>query len=116
MAKIIYKGKTYEAGSLGFFVPLLDVGAVTAFRFDDENTQDLPELSWGNLLSPGVYLVYDFPARIPLAFGIGGQAGPSLRKVKQQGAPDIEQGGKRIGAFIAVDIPITYFYLGKGKK
>ncbi|MBK6995415.1 MAG: hypothetical protein IPH31_10985 [Lewinellaceae bacterium] len=105
-----------KKGSLGFFVPLLDVGAVTAFRFDDENYQNLPELSWSNILSPGLYAVYDFPGKWPIALGVGGQAGPALRKVSDTGLTINNSGGMRLGAFATVDIPITYFYLGKGKK
>jgi len=103
-------------GSFGFFVPLLDVGAVTAFRFNDANYQNLPELSWSNILAPGLYAVYNLPGKWPIALGMGGQAGPSLRKVSNQGMSIDNAGGMRLGAFASVDIPITYFYLGKGKK
>ena len=102
-------------GSLGFFVPLIDVGAVTTFRFKDSTSQNLPELTWSNILSPGLYVVYDFPGKWPIAFGIGGQAGPGLRKVTADGL-EIVKSGARFGAFLAVDIPFTYFYLGKGKE
>ncbi len=101
-------------GSLGFFVPLIDVGAVTAFRFKDSTAQNLPELTWSNILSPGLYLVYDFPGKWPIAFGLGGQAGPGLRKVSVNGN-EIDKSGARFGAFLTVDIPFTYFYLGRGK-
>ncbi|MFN0215531.1 MAG: hypothetical protein ACKVT2_14840 [Saprospiraceae bacterium] len=102
-----------KAGSLGFFVPLIDVGAVTAYRFDDKNTGSLPELTWGNILTPGLYGVWDLPGRIPLALGGGWQVGPNLRKVTQ-GLNEIEKSGTRWGVFLAVDIPVTFFYLGKG--
>lgn len=102
-------------GSLGFFVPLIDVGAVTAFRFKDSTAQNLPELTWSNILSPGLYLVYDFPGKWPIAFGLGGQAGPGLRKVSVNGY-ETDKSGARFGAFLTVDIPFTYFYLGRGKE
>lgn len=105
-----------KKGSLGFFVPLLDVGAVTAFRFKDNNYQYLPELTWGNILSPGLYAVYDLPSRWPISLGFGGQAGPALRKVSDTGLSINDAGGMRIGAFATVDIPVTFLYLGKGKK
>lgn len=104
-----------KKGSIGFFVPLIDVGAVTAFRFKDNNYQNLPELTWNNLLAPGFYAVYNFPGKWPIALGVGGQAGPALRKVSDAGLTISDAGGARIGGFLAVDIPITYFYLGKGK-
>ena len=109
------KDKVYSWGSLGFFVPLIDVGAVTALRFKDSTAQDLPELTWGNILSPGLYVVYDLPGKLPIAVGYGAQIGPSLRKVTELGAL-VNKSGWRHGFFATVDIPITYFYLGKGKK
>lgn len=102
-------------GSLGLFIPLIDVGAVTAFRFQDSTSQNLPELTWENILSPGLYLVYDVPGKWPIAFGVGGQAGPGLRKVLVDGN-EINRSAVRYGAFVTVDIPFTYFYLGKGKE
>lgn len=102
-------------GSLGFFVPLIDVGAVTAFRFKDSTAQNLPELTWGNILSPGFYVVYDLPSKWPMAIGFGGQSGPGLRKVTLGNNEIINKSGVRYGAFVTVDIPITYFHLGKGR-
>ncbi|MBC7774316.1 MAG: hypothetical protein H7246_02675 [Phycisphaerae bacterium] len=109
------KDKVYSWGSLGFFVPLIDVGAVTAYRFKDSTAQDLPELTWGNILSPGLYVVYDLPGKVPIAVGYGAQIGPSLRKVTESGEA-VNKSGWRHGLFVTVDIPITYFYLGKPKK
>ena len=103
-----------KLGALGFFVPLIDVGAVTTYRFNDNNTADLPELSWGNIFSPGLYLVYNLPKKLPLALGYGAQSGPNLRKVTVGGLEN--RSAWRHGFFATVDIPITYFYLGKGKK
>lgn len=102
-------------GSLGFFLPLIDVGAVTAYRFKDSTSQDLPELSWNNIISPGAYIVYDLPGKIPVALGYGGQIGPSLRKVDDRGQ-FVNKSGWRHGFFATVDIPITYFHLGRGRK
>ncbi|MCC6459181.1 MAG: hypothetical protein IT260_01845 [Saprospiraceae bacterium] len=102
--------------SLGFFVPIIDVGAVTAFRFNDKTGQDLPEMTWDNILAPGLYLVYDTPKKWPLALGIGAQIGPNLRKIEVTGGTDPtyrEANGWRLGAFATIDIPVTYFHLGK---
>lgn len=102
-------------GSLGFFVPVIDVGAVTAYRFKDTAAQDLPEMTWGNILCPGIYLVYDFPDKIPIALGYGGQLGPGIRKVTESGI-EINKSGWRQGFFVSVDIPISYLILGKGRN
>jgi hypothetical protein len=101
-------------GSLGFFVPVLDIGAVTAYRFNDNNAAPLPELTWGNILSPGLYAVYGFPWDLPVAFGYGAQVGPALRKVTTNSV-EVNRSAWRQGVFLSVDIPVAYFYLGKGK-
>jgi len=104
-----------KGGSIGAFVPLIDVGAVTAYRFDDDNAANLPELTWNNILSPGLYVVYGTPGKWPIALGYGAQIGPGLRKVTNDMKVVEDKGGWRHGFFLTVDIPITYFYLGKGK-
>jgi len=108
-----------KSGSIGTFVPLIDVGAVTAYRFKDDNSGDLPELTWSNILSPGLYAIYSTPRNSPFAFGYGVQFGPGLRKVVETESGtklNIEKSGWRKGFFLSVDIPITYFYLGKGSS
>jgi len=107
-----------KVGSIGTFIPVIDIGAVTAYRFDDKNVSDLPELTWNNILSPGLYAVYDTPGKWPFALGYGAQIGPSLRKVTETRDGTVietSKSGWRQGFFLSVDIPITYFYLGKGK-
>ena len=114
-------GLSYTIGTdsgryFGVFVPVIDVGALTVLRFSDDTSYDLPSLKWGNLISPGLYFVAGFKEKVPLAFGIGGQFGPSLRKVEVQGNqanPIQELGSWRIGAFLSVDIPVTYLHVGR---
>jgi hypothetical protein len=62
----------------GLFVSLLDVGSVFAFRLNGD-TSPLPELSWQNIIAPGLNLVYNFP-KLPLTFMGGYQKGSELRK------------------------------------
>ena len=97
-----------KGGSFSAFVPVLDVGAVTAFRFGD-NTSRLPELSFKNLIAPGLYGVYGFGKNIPLSVGIGAQMGPNLRKITKNNR-EMTDRGWRWGAFLAVDIPVFNFY------
>ncbi|MCW5924234.1 MAG: hypothetical protein KIS77_18070 [Saprospiraceae bacterium] len=99
-----------KIGSITLYAPLIDVGALVAFRFDDPFSNNLPELEWGNLLSPGLYLAYGFFNELPFTFGIGAQRGPNLRKVST-GTGDINVSGWRVGAFFAVDIPLFNLYV-----
>ncbi|BDS12151.1 hypothetical protein [Aureispira anguillae] len=95
-------------GSIGILASVLDIGALTAFRFEDDNVSDLPDLKFENVLAPGGYLVYGVP-KYPIAIGIGAQLGPNLRSVTN-GSLVTQTSGWRWGAFIAVDIPIVSVY------
>ncbi len=106
------RGLGKKSGSIGLFVPLLDVGAVTAYRFNDRNAEDLPELKWGNIVAPGLYLTYDTPGKWPVAFGFGAQRGPGLRKVRDDGSLNISSvPAWRLGGFLTIDIPINYLHM-----
>ena len=97
-----------QSGSLSLLVPIIDVGALVAFRFRDENAALLPKLTWSNIVSPGAYLAYGFFNDLPITLGVGAQLGPNLREV----GPTLEQqaSGWRWGGFISVDIPIFNLY------
>ncbi|MEL6969464.1 MAG: hypothetical protein AAFO02_04785 [Bacteroidota bacterium] len=96
-------------GSLSLFGSAVDIGALTAFRFNDPNSADLPAFEWQNIVSPGLYLVYGLPWDLPISLGGGVQSGPQLRRVDGNFA--IEQSkARRWGVFLSVDIPITQFY------
>lgn len=94
--------------SIGTFFSLIDVGAITAFRFDDENTQDLPEVTIGNIFAPGIHLELGY-GNIPLVIGYGWQGGPNLRKVTNEALEVTEFSVLRRSAFIRVDIPMAWF-------
>ncbi len=98
-----------KAGSASLLLSLLDIGALTAYRFDPDNTAPLPDLRFENVLAPGAYLVYGVP-KLPLAIGFGGQLSPNLRSISNQALMISNSKGWRFGAFIAVDIPLINFY------
>lgn len=103
-------GTTFkEKGSNTLFFSLIDIGAVTSFRFGDTQTEELPEIKLENIFAPGVYYVYGLP-KWPLSFGIGGQLGPQLRELTNTVA-DIDSGlSFSLKFFVAVDIPLLNFY------
>ncbi len=106
-------GLENNKGSFSLFAPIIDVGAITAFRFGDD-TSTLPELSFKNIIAPGVYAVYGFGRDLPFALGVGAQMGPNTRKIEVDafGNPTENRtdSGFRIGAFLSVDIPVFHFY------
>jgi hypothetical protein len=92
-------------GSFSLFASLIDIGALTAYRFEDSNTDELPDLKFENVLAPGAYFVYGVP-KYPISIGLGAQLGPNLRSVTNGSLGLNSTKGWRWGAFIAVDIPI----------
>ncbi len=96
-------------GSVGVLASLIDVGALTSLRFQDNSTSDLPDLKLENVFAPGAYLVYALP-KYPIAVGFGAQLGPNLRSVTDNNLNVVQASGWRWGAFLAVDIPIVSFY------
>ncbi len=103
------RGKKAELGSLSLFASLVDLGAVTSFRFDDSETEELPEIELQNIFAPGGYLVYGLP-KIPISVGVGFQYGPQLREVTAMELSINPNLNYSFGAFIAVDIPLLNFY------
>jgi hypothetical protein len=98
-----------KAGSIGILASAIDIGALTAFRFQDDNANELPDLKIENVFAPGGYLVYGVP-KYPLSIGFGAQLGPNLRSVTDNAGLVTTTNGWRMGAFIAVDIPIVSLY------
>lgn len=97
-------GKNNNWG-LSLFVPILDIGGVTAFRLsDDGSTGELPELTFSNLISPGGYLMVNFP-KSPFSVGIGAQYGPQVRKITINEA-EINSSAWKFGITASIDVPI----------
>ena len=101
-----------KIGSFGLFIPIIDIGAVAAFRVSSNYSSRLPELKWANVIAPGLYFEYGIP-KWPVTIGFGGQYGPTLRNItinnnKIQNV--IDKQNYRIGAKITVDIPMFNIY------
>ena len=72
----------FRGHSFSVFVSLIDIGAVTAFRFGDtsQTTSKLPDIKLQNILAPGVFLSWGVK-KSPISFTGGYQYGPLLRSV-----------------------------------
>ena len=110
MYRIRDKNEGYnECGAITIFVSLIDIGAVTTYRFSDPESEALPEIKFQNILAPGINIIYGF-AGSPVSIGLGGQFGPALRKITGESS-EIRNGvNYRIHAFLAVDIPLLNFH------
>lgn len=105
--------------SFSIHVPLIDLGAITAYRQNPKNTNysidDLPDFSWQNLFSPGAFVVYNF-ANSPFSLGVGGQYGPQLRQITPTGGEAINLNSWRFPmAFFTIDVPFFNLHTGARK-
>ncbi|MEL7423664.1 MAG: hypothetical protein AAFN81_11770 [Bacteroidota bacterium] len=105
--------------SFSIHVPLLDLGAITAYRANPNNSifqvNQLPEFSWQNLFSPGAFVVYNF-ANSPFSLGVGGQYGPQLREIEiETGDPLLVDSWRFPMLFFAVDVPFFNLHTGPRK-
>ena len=103
---------TDDGTSLGLFLPLIDVGAVTAFRLVDEKTE-LADVSWSNVFSPGAYLTFGFK-KVPVSLNLGGQMGPEVTTIKAGTAVLADkQWYWRVA--VTIDIPFFDLYIHQKK-
>lgn len=103
--------------SFNAFVSLLDVGAVFAYRFDDENTADLPEITLKNIFAPGIFLESSL-FNSPFTIGAGYQWSPGIRKITAEGnmPPTLEmeaENAQRLMVTLKVDLPLVFFARGR---
>ncbi|HRI27803.1 MAG TPA: hypothetical protein PK239_16310 [Chitinophagales bacterium] len=96
------------AGSVTLLTSFIDVGALVSYRFGDSKAGALPEISFKNMVAPGLYMIYGFP-KTPISVGAGVQYGPQIRKVTINNA-EVNTSAYRIGVFAGIDIPVLNFY------
>ncbi len=101
--------KYIEKGASTWFFSLIDIGALTSFRFADTETKELPQIKLENIFAPGAYYVHGF-ANMPLSLGVGGQFGPQLRGLTEDSAELGSNLSFTVKLFLAVDIPLLNFH------
>lgn len=90
------------------FMSVVDLGAVTAFRFSNDSTESVPKIELKEIISPGIFFSLGLP-KCPLSLNVGYQAGPLLREVNQL-ENTYEKKYTRLSFSLNVDIPILNFY------
>lgn len=95
--------------SYSLFVSLVDIGAVTAFRFTGDSTSQVPVIHLANIFSPGLSFSFGIP-NFPLSVNIGAQMGPNLHRVSSEANDYSKAVYFRYGLSLVVDIPILDFY------
>lgn len=97
--------------SFGFYIPIIDLGAVANYRFsntggnDSMTIKELPQPSLRQLFSPGLYFVLGM-CNSPVTIGAGAQFSPELRNINAKGEFETKASAIRFGAFLSVDIPL----------
>lgn len=100
---------TLRGYSLGLFIPVIDIGAVTRLHFDSDSTSaTLPELKFKNFISPGLYLHIGL-RKTPLSIHVGGQFGPEVRSLDDSNALSGWE-SFRYGVGLVLDIPLLNLY------
>jgi hypothetical protein len=100
---LFFNSKKHRSSSSIFF-SLIDLGAITAFRFTNDSTEKVPTINLKDIISPGIFYSHGF-GKTPLSLNIGYQVGPLLRRVRL----DENEYGKtysRISVSLVVDIPV----------
>jgi hypothetical protein len=101
--------KTVGGKSFSVFISLIDVGALAAYRLQNDGSSVAPEVQLKNIVAPGLSFYWGL-GKTPVSLGLGAQFGPQLRNVT---AADVNQQQNyylRVAASIVVDIPLFNFY------
>lgn len=103
-----FKTNSESRKSWSFFIPVLDIGAVTAFRIGNRDVSAFPEpLRLENYFAPGLFLHRN--NRSSTSWSIGIQHGPSARKINLDGVEKLG-GGFRITLNFSFDAPFLNLY------
>ncbi|PHI20009.1 hypothetical protein CEQ90_09715 [Lewinellaceae bacterium SD302] len=105
-----WKTSYQQKSSYSLFLPLIDLGAVSAYRFDtaEDQVERLPRFTFQNVFAPGAHLMYNF-ANTPFSLGFGAQYGPTTRRINPDGSPQFNASGVRFMASFSVDVPVFSF-------
>ena len=110
------KNPTNGGKSFSIFLSVIDVGAIAAFRIDEqknassqnENVSDFPQIKLQNIIAPGLFGILGL-GKSPFSLGAGVQLGPTLRKITNPSNPN-DNFYLRYSGFFTVDIPILNLY------
>ena len=104
-----FYGMKAKGHSFSIYAPIVDIGAAFSYRWSNSEGEGFPEeIKWQQIISPGMHVVWGI-GNTPMALMIGAQYTPLLRKISDQNN-ELQPNAWRLGATIAVDIPIFHFY------
>ncbi len=100
--------------SLTLFLSVIDVGTPVSFRFRNDTLNEIPKISFRDILAPGAHLILGF-GRSPLSFSVGWQTGTNLRSIRSGFNEYSNSQSARFSAALLVDIPLLNVYSRKIK-
>lgn len=103
-----------RTSSSSLFFSIIDLGAVTSFRFTNDSTEKVPTIQLKDIISPGIFYSFGI-GKTPLSVNVGYQSGPLLRKVNVSNN-DYSKSYGRFSVSVCVDIPMLNFYTNTGRK
>ncbi len=95
--------------SLSLFGSFIDLGAIAAFRFANDQLSEMPTVQLKDIVSPGAFLSIGIPG-CPISVNAGWQKGPNLRTVKSGNADLSDKTYTRFSVALSVDTPIFSLY------
>lgn len=101
--------KNVGGKSITLFVPLIDIGALASFRFEDDSTEIASNIELKNIFAPGAFIYLGF-GKVPVSLGVGGQYGPRLHDIVNGVTEQYKDYYVRWGVTLAVDIPLLNLY------
>lgn len=93
------------AWSTSLFLSAVDIGAIAAFRFQNDTVAQIPTIQLKDIISPGAFLSIGIP-NSPISINIGAQAGPMLRAVGTSTNTYANSSYMRFSASLVVDLPL----------
>jgi hypothetical protein len=105
-----------RGGSVSINASIIDLGAIVDYRLSNDSSEIVSQITLGNIVSPGIHLVYGLPFNIPIAIGFGGKFGPGLTGISTEGLSISNKPNWHLNAFLAVDMPLLNLYNRSRKK
>lgn len=99
----------WKGWSSSVFLSVVDLGAVAAYRFDDNETEQVPTIQLKDIFSPGISLSMGIP-KTPISVNFNTQIGPNLRKVNSDTNDYSNKLYTRYSISVCVDIPLLNLY------
>lgn len=94
----------------GLFLQFLDLAAPVNYTFS-QNVSNLPtNVTFGQLISPGIFSVLNFSDYYPIRLSLGVNLIPELREINNDETNATKQNSFRFGASVSYDLPLWYFW------